>query len=50
MFIFIYLFLAVLSLCCSMVFSLVGVNGGSSPVLVHELLIVVAVLVSEHRL
>lgn len=31
-------------------FSLVRVNGGSSPVLVHELLIVVAVLVLEHRL
>ena len=47
---FIYLYLAVLGLCCFMGYPLVAMSGGYSPVAVHELLIVVASLVVEHRL
>ena len=36
-----YLFLAVLSLCCCMGFSLVVVSRGNSPVVVHDILIAV---------
>ena len=47
---FIYLYLAVLGLCFFMGYPLVAMSGGYSPVAVHELLIVVASLVVEHRL
>ena len=51
MYLFIYvLFLAVLCLPCYMDFSLVAVNGDSSPVAVHGLLITMASLVAKHRL
>ena len=46
----IYLFLAVLGLCCCVGFSLVVVSGGYSLFVVHGLLIVVASLVAEHGL
>ena len=49
-FIFIYLLLAVLGLCCSEGFSLVEVSGVYSPVVLHGLLTVVASLVVEHGL
>ena len=45
---FIYLFLAVLGLCCCIGFSLVGVSGGYSLVAVPRLLTTVAFLVVEH--
>ena len=44
------LILALLGLCCCMSISLVAVSRGYSPVVVHELLIVVASLVAEHEL
>ena len=47
---FIYLFLALLSLRCCIGFSLVSVSGGYSLVVVCGLLIEVAFLVVEHRL
>ena len=46
----IFLFLAVLGLCCCVVFSLVAECGGCSLVEVLGLLIAVASLVEEHRL
>ena len=45
-----YLFLAVLGLCCCVGFSLVAVSGSYSAVAVLELLIVAASLDVEHRL
>ena len=48
--VFIYLFLAVLGLCCCAGISLVAESGSYSPVAVHGLLMVVASLVAEHRL
>ena len=47
---FIYLFLAVLGLYCSVAFSLVAESGGYSLVAVCRLLIVMASLVGEHGL
>ena len=47
---FIYLYLAVWGLCCFMGYPLVAMSGGYSPVVVHELLVVVASLIVEHRL
>ena len=47
---FIYLYLAVWGLCCFMGYPLVAMSGGYSPVAVHELLVVVASLIVEHRL
>ena len=47
---FIYLFMAVLSLCCYVGFALVAASGGYSLAVVCRLLIVVASLVVEHRL
>ena len=47
---FIYLFLAVLGLCCCAGFSLVEKSGGYSLVAVHGLLIAVASLVVAPRL
>ena len=46
---FIYLFLAVLSLCCVTSFSPLVASGGYSLVAVHELHTAVASLVAEHR-
>ena len=48
--IFVYLFLAVLGLCCSAGFSLVVTSGGYSLVAGHGLLIAVVSLVAEHGL
>ena len=48
--IFVYLFLAVLGLCCSVGFSLVVTSGGYSLVAGHGLLIAVVSLVAEHGL
>ena len=45
-----YLFLAVLGLCCFLGFSLVVASRGYPPVVVCRLLIVVASLVEEHGL
>ena len=45
-----FIFLAVLGLCCCVVFSLVAECGGCSLVEVLGLLIAVASLVEEHRL
>ena len=45
-----YLFLAVLGLCCSGDFSLVAVNGGYSLIAGHRLRIIVASLVAKHEL
>ena len=39
-----------LGLCCCLGFSLVAVSGGHPLVAVHDLLIVVACFVAEHRL
>ena len=47
---FIYLFLAVLGLCCFLGFSLGLASRGYPPVVVCRLLIVVASLVEEHGL
>jgi len=47
---FIYLFLAVLGLCCCTGFSLVAADGAYFLVVVSRLLIAVASLVAEHRL
>ena len=49
-YLFIYLFLAVLGLCCCIGFSLVSVIRGYSLTVVHGLLTEVASLVAEHRL
>ena len=46
----IYLFLAVLGLCCCTGFSLVASSGGYSLVSVHRLFILISVLVVEHGL
>ena len=48
-FLFIYIYFAVLGLCCCMGFSLAAVSRGCF-IVVFELLIVVASLVMEHRL
>ena len=45
---FIYLFLAVLGLCCCVGFSLVAESGGYSLVVMHGLLIAVVFLVVKH--
>ena len=45
-----YLFLAVLGLCCCVDFSQVAASGGYSLVAVRELLTAVASFVVEHRL
>ena len=50
LYLFTYLFLAVLGLHCCTGFSLVVVSGGYSPAGVHGLFIVVASLVVEHGL
>ena len=47
---FIYLFLAVLGLCCCAGFFLVAVSGDYTPVVVSRLLTAVASLVAEHIL
>ena len=47
---FMYLFMAVLGLCCCMGFSLVVANGAYPLVAVCGLLIVVASLIAEHGL
>ena len=49
-FLFIYLLLAVLGLCCCACFSLVGESRGYAPVVVGRLLIARASLVVEHGL
>ena len=46
----IYLFVAVLGLCCCEVFSLVAASGDASVAVVPGLFITVASLVVEHRL
>ena len=50
LYLFTYLFLAVLGLRCCIGFSPVAVSGGYSPLVVHGPLNVVASLVAEHRL
>ena len=45
-----YLLLSVLGLCCYTSFSLVAVGGDDSLVAMHEVLIGVALLVTEHRI